>query len=95
MRIGAAASSAGTSTSLHADSLAGPMRALKQAFEAKNAAPRSAEPGVSRIAARIVKGGACVFAFLARGHRPDMIGKKVAGPTGMPPPGTCVLGKRW
>lgn len=49
----------------HADSLAGPMRALKSAFEAKHAGVTiSLTPGVSReLAERILKGDACdVFA---------------------------------
>ena len=50
---------------LHADSLAGPMRALKTAFEAKNAGVTlKLTSGVSRdLASRILKGEACdVFA---------------------------------
>ena len=49
----------------HADSLAGPMRELKKAFEAKHAdVTLNLTSGVSReLAARILKGDACdVFA---------------------------------
>ena len=68
---------------LHADSLAGPMRALKLAFEAKNAGVTiRLTPGVSRdLAARIVKGDACdVFAPSSPAViDQDLIGKKIAG----------------
>jgi len=67
----------------HADSLAGPMRALKAAFEAKSpGAAIRLTSGVSRdLAARIVKGDACdVFAPSAPAViEQDLMGKKVAG----------------
>jgi molybdate transport system substrate-binding protein len=67
----------------HADSLAGPMRALKAAFEAKGPGVTiRLTAGVSRdLAARIVKGEACdVFAPSAPAViEQDMMGKKVAG----------------
>jgi molybdate transport system substrate-binding protein len=68
---------------LHADSLAGPMAALKQAFEAKHTGTTiHLTPGVSReLAARIVKGEACdVFAPSSPAViDQDLMGKKVAG----------------
>jgi molybdate transport system substrate-binding protein len=68
---------------LHADSLAGPMAVLKQAFEAKHAGVTvRLTPGVSReLAARIVKGEACdVFAPSSPAViDQDMMNKKVAG----------------
>jgi len=68
---------------LHADSLAGPMRALKQAFEAKNAgATLALTSGVSKdLAARIAKGETCdVFAPSSPAViEQDLIGKKIAG----------------
>ena len=67
----------------HADSLAGPMRALKQAFEAKNSgATLQLVSGVSRdLAGRILKGDACdVFAPSSPAViEQDLMGKKVAG----------------
>lgn len=67
----------------HADSLAGPMRELKRAFEAKNPGTTlTLTAGVSReIAARIMKGEACdVFAPSAPAViDEDMLGRKVAG----------------
>lgn len=67
----------------HADSLAGPMRALKAAFEAKNPGVTiRLTPGVSRdLAARIVKGDACdVFAPSSPAViEQDLMGKKIAG----------------
>ena len=66
----------------HADSLAGPMRALKQAFEAKNASTTLVlNPGVSKdLAARIVKGEVCdVFAPSSPAViEQDLMGRKVA-----------------
>lgn len=68
---------------LHADSLAGPMTALKQAFETKHAGTTiHLTPGVSReLAARIVKGEACdVFTPSSPAViDQDLMGKKVAG----------------
>jgi molybdate transport system substrate-binding protein len=67
----------------HADSLAGPMRELKRAFEAQHAgATVNLTSGVSReLAARIVKGEACdVFAPSSPAVvDQDLIGRKVAG----------------
>jgi molybdate transport system substrate-binding protein len=68
---------------LHADSLAGPMRELKRAFEAKSPGTTlNLKAGVSReLAERIVKGEACdVFTPSAPAViDQDLIGKKVAG----------------
>jgi molybdenum ABC transporter molybdate-binding protein len=67
----------------HADSLAGPMRALKQAFEANNTRVTIAlNAGVSKdLAARIVKGDVCdVFAPSSPAViEQDLMGKKIAG----------------
>jgi molybdate transport system substrate-binding protein len=67
----------------HADSLAGPMRELKRAFEAQHAGTTLIlVSGVSReLAARIAKGDACdVFAPSSPAVvDQDLIGKKVAG----------------
>src|SRR5262249_37888672 len=67
----------------HADSLAGPMRALKTAFEARHPGTTiTLVPGVSRdLAARIVKGEPCdVFAPSSPAViGQDLIGKKVNG----------------
>jgi molybdate transport system substrate-binding protein len=67
----------------HADSLAGPMRELKRAFEAQHSGVTiNLTPGVSReLAARILKGDACdVFASSSPAViDQDLIGKKVAG----------------
>ena len=75
--------SAAPLTILHADSLAGPMRALKPAFEAQHPGVTiMLVPGVSRdLAARIQKGEACdVFASSSPAViEQDLIGKKVAG----------------
>ena len=67
----------------HADSLAGPMRELKRAFEARNPATvLNLTSGVSRdLAARIVKGDACDV-FLPSSPAvidQDMLGKKIDG----------------
>jgi molybdate transport system substrate-binding protein len=74
---------AGEVVVFHADSLAGPMRALKQAFEASNAGVTIAlTSGVSKeLAARIVEGEACdVFAPSAPAViEQDMMGRKIAG----------------
>jgi molybdate transport system substrate-binding protein len=68
---------------LHADSLAGPMRALKAAFEAKNSGVTlKLTAGVSRdLAARILKGDACdVFAPSSPAViDEDLLNKKIAG----------------
>jgi molybdate transport system substrate-binding protein len=67
----------------HADSLAGPMRALKQAFEARQPGVTiNLTPGVSReLAGRILKGDRCdVFASSSPSVvEQDLMGKKVAG----------------
>jgi molybdate transport system substrate-binding protein len=67
----------------HADSLAGPMRALKTAFEARHPGTTiTLVSGVSRdLAARILKGETCdVFAPSSPAViGQDLIGKKVAG----------------
>jgi molybdate transport system substrate-binding protein len=80
--------SAGTATSgtievFHADSLAGPMRELKKAFEAKHKdATINLTSGVSKqLAERILKGDACdVFAPSSPAVvDQDLMNKKVAG----------------
>jgi len=67
----------------HADSLAGPMRELKKAFEASNGGVTiNLTSGVSRqLAERILKGDACdVFAPSSPAViDQDLMGKKVAG----------------
>lgn len=67
----------------HADSLAGPMRELKRAFEAKHAgATLRLTPGVSReLAGRILKGDICdVFAPSSPAViDEDLMNKKIAG----------------
>lgn len=74
---------AGEVAVFHADSLAGPMRALKQAFESKTAgATLVLVSGVSRdLAARIRNGDPCdVFAPSAPSViEQDLMGKKVTG----------------
>lgn len=68
---------------LHADSLAGPMRALKAAFEAKNAGVNvKLTSGVSRdLAKRILNGDACdVFAPSSPAViDEDLMNKRIAG----------------
>jgi molybdate transport system substrate-binding protein len=66
----------------HADSLAGPMRELKKAFEAKNSGVTlNLTSGVSReLADRIIKGDTCdVFAPSSAAVADDLLTKKVAG----------------
>jgi molybdate transport system substrate-binding protein len=67
----------------HADSLAGPMRELKRAFEAKNPGiDLKLTSGVSReLAGRILKGDPCdVFASSSPAViDEDLIGRKIAG----------------
>jgi molybdate transport system substrate-binding protein len=79
----ASGAEAATLQVFHADSLAGPMRELKRAFEAKNPGTTlNLTPGVSRdLAARIVKGDACdVFASSSPAViDADLLGKKIAG----------------
>jgi molybdate transport system substrate-binding protein len=74
---------AGTVEVFHADSLAGPMAALKKAFEAKHAGVTlNLAAGTSKaLAERIIKGDACdVFAPSATAViDEDLMGKKTAG----------------
>src|SRR5829696_2649358 len=74
---------AGTVEVFHADSLAGPLAALKKAFEAKNAGVTiNLSSGTSKaLAERIIKGETCdVFAPSATAViDEDLIGKKTAG----------------
>ena len=74
---------AGTIEVFHADSLTGPMAALKKAFEAKNAGVTvNLTSGTSKaLAERIIKGETCdVFAPSATAViDDDLIGKKTAG----------------
>jgi len=83
MAIASTAATAAPVTVFHADSLAGPMRALKQAFEAQHpGVTLELVSGVSRdLAARIVKGETCdVFAPSSPAViGQDLMGKKVAG----------------
>ena len=81
--LSAGSSMAGVVEVIHADSLAGPMRALKAAFEAKNTnVTINLTSGVSKqLAERILKGDACdVFAPSATAViEQDLINKTVAG----------------
>lgn len=74
---------AGTVEVFHADSLAGPMRELKKAFEAANPGVTiNLTSGVSKqLAERILKGDACdVFAPSSPAViDQDLMGKKIAG----------------
>src|SRR5882757_3139113 len=74
---------AGVVEVFHADSLAGPMRELKKAFEAKNAGVTiNLTSGVSKqLAERILKGDTCdVFAPSAPSViDQDLMGKKITG----------------
>jgi molybdate transport system substrate-binding protein len=74
---------AGAIEVFHADSLAGPMRELKKAFEAKNAGVTlNLTSGVSKLLAeRILKGEACdVFAPSSPAViDQDLMGKKIGG----------------
>jgi molybdate transport system substrate-binding protein len=74
---------AGTVEVFHADSLAGPMAALKKTFEAKNAGITiNLTSGVSKaLAERIIKGDTCdIFAPSAPAViDEDLMGKKTAG----------------
>jgi molybdate transport system substrate-binding protein len=74
---------AGTIEVFHADSLAGPMRELKKAFEAKNAGVTvNLTSGVSKkLAERILAGDSCdVFAPSSPAViDQDLMGKKLAG----------------
>ena len=79
----ASSAAAGTVEVFHADSLAGPMRELKKAFEAKNAGVTiNLTTGVSKqLAERILSGDACdVFAPSSPAVMDhDLMGKKIAG----------------
>jgi molybdate transport system substrate-binding protein len=73
---------AGAVEVFHADSLAGPMREIKKAFEPKHQGVTiNLTPGVSRqLADRILKGDTCdVFAPSSAAVADDLLGKKVAG----------------
>jgi molybdate transport system substrate-binding protein len=74
---------AGTIEIFHADSLAGPMRELKKAFEAKQAGVTiNLTSGISRpLAERILKGDVCdVFAPSSPAViEQDLVGKKIVG----------------
>lgn len=74
---------AGTVELLHADSLAGPMKALKKAFEEKNKdVTINLTPGISKqLAERILKGDTVdVFASSSPAViDQDLMGKKIAG----------------
>jgi molybdenum ABC transporter molybdate-binding protein len=73
---------AGVVEVFHADSLAGPMRELKKAFEAKNKAVTiNLTSGISRqLAERILKGDTCdVFAPSSPAVAEDLLSKKVEG----------------
>jgi len=73
---------AGTVEVFHADSLAGPMRALKSAFEGKNKdVIINLTSGVSRqLADRILGGATCdVFAPSSPAVADDLLTKKIAG----------------
>src|SRR5260221_4705848 len=81
--LGAASALAAELEVFHADSLAGPMRALKAAFEARHAGVEiRLTPGVSKqLAERILKGDPCdVFAPSSPAViDQDLMGKPVAG----------------
>ncbi|MEP6943928.1 MAG: extracellular solute-binding protein [Betaproteobacteria bacterium] len=83
MALSVASAVAATLEVFHADSLSGPMRALKAAFEATHPdVTIKLTPGVSReLAERILKGDACdVFAPSSPAViEQDLMGKKVAG----------------
>ncbi len=68
---------------LHADSLAGPMRALKAAFEAKHAGVTlKLTPGVSRDLAQKIQNGAACDVFASSSPAvidEDLMNKKLAG----------------
>jgi molybdate transport system substrate-binding protein len=81
--LSAGSAAAGGVEVFHADSLAGPMRELKKAFEAKNAGVTiNLTSGVSKqLAERILKGDTCdVFAPSAPSViDQDLMGKKITG----------------
>src|SRR6185295_15396786 len=73
---------AGVVEVFHADSLGGPMRELKKAFEAKNSGVTiNLTPGTSReLADRIIKGDSCdVYAPSSAAVADDLLTKKIAG----------------
>ena len=79
--FGAGSAIAGAVEVFHADSLAGPMRELKKAFEAKNKGVTiNLTTGVSRqLADRILKGDTCdVFAPSSPAVADDLLSKKAA-----------------
>ena len=83
--IAAAAVSGAELVIFHADSLAGPMRSLKAAFEAKHPGLNiSLTPGVSReLAERILKGDACdVFAPSSPAVIDELLMDKLVAGTG-------------
>ena len=80
--LAAGSAGAGPVEVFHADSLAGPMRELKKAFEAKNQGVTiNLTSGVSRqLADRILKGDVCdVFAPSSQAVADDLLNKKIAG----------------
>jgi molybdenum ABC transporter molybdate-binding protein len=80
--LAAGAAKAGPVEVFHADSLAGPMRELKKAFEAKHQGVTiNLTSGVSRqLADRILKGDVCdVFAPSSPAVADDLLSKKIAG----------------
>ena len=80
--LSAGSAMAGAVEVFHADSLAGPMRELKKAFEAKHQGVSiNLTSGVSKqLADRILKGDTCdVFAPSSSAVADDLLGKKVAG----------------
>ena len=80
--LSAGSAMAGGIEVFHADSLAGPMRELKKAFEAKNKAVTiTLTSGISRqLAERILKGEPCdVFAPSSPAVAEDLLSKKVEG----------------
>src|SRR5262245_55764488 len=84
LMVGLAGSAmAGTIEVFHADSLGGPMRELKKAFEAKNAGVTiNLSAGTSKqLAERILKGDTCdVFAPSSPAVvDQDLLGKKITG----------------
>jgi molybdate transport system substrate-binding protein len=80
--LSASSARAGVVEIFHADSLAGPMRELKKAFEAKNKGVTiNLTSGISRqLADRILNGDTCdVFAPSSPAVAEDLLSKKVAG----------------
>ena len=80
--MSAGSAMAGVVEVFHADSLAGPMRELKKAFEAQNKAVTiNLTSGISRqLAERILKGDTCdVFAPSSPAVAEELLSKKVEG----------------